>query len=291
MGGRSTPAGDAAAAPGARRVVLLTPGGKLADAVVDALGRRGIAVPPVVLYRKAAGDWRRARTLAGRVRALARTPLAWARGRSAQRRHARALAQAGASVTCTGTLADPRTERDLRAAAPDVVVLAFCDLVSPRLLAVPREATVNVHPGLLPWIRGNGPIPNSLLRDVPLGSTAFRVDAGIDTGAILSRRLLPVRGGETLSQLRDALFGLWVEMTVDVVEAAWSAPLPAGDPHPARFPLCRVVTSPAELAAVDAAVAEGRPKALFDRWAAACDPTGWTLPAGAEPGVAPGAGR
>ena len=273
-----------------RRVVLLTPGGKLVEAVLAELARRGAPAPPVLLYRKAADrDFRRARTAAGRARALARLPLLWIRARSAERTHARALVETCA-LERTGTLAGARVERNLRRLAPDVVVLAHCDLVVPRLLAIAREAVVNVHPALLPWIRGNSPIGNSLLRGVPLGATAFRVDAGIDTGAILGRRLVPLRGGETLPQLRDALFQLWVEMTADVVEAARSGALPAGEAHAGRFPLCRSITSPTELAAVDAAVAEDRARALFDRWAPACEAPGFTLPSGADESVAPGAG-
>ncbi|HET6765656.1 MAG TPA: hypothetical protein VFH27_18380, partial [Longimicrobiaceae bacterium] len=64
--------GDSSAMAGERRVVLLTPGGKLVEAVLAELARRGAPAPPVVLYRKAADrEWRRARRLAGRARALA----------------------------------------------------------------------------------------------------------------------------------------------------------------------------------------------------------------------------
>jgi methionyl-tRNA formyltransferase len=165
---------------------------------------------------------------------------------------------------------------DLRGVAPDVLVLARCGLLDPHLLSIPREGVVNVHPGLLPWIRGNSPLANSLLRGVPLGSTAFRVDAGIDTGAVIERRLVPVTGTETVDELREGMFRLWVEMTADLVAAAAEGRIAPGTAQGGRFPICRTIPQPAGSAAAATA------KALFDRWSALCDPGALSLPPAAD---------
>ena len=266
-----------------RRVVVLSPGGRFTAEVLAALQARGITAALLVYRPDLARDWRAAPPASRRPLRAPAFLARWLAGRARDRLGPRL--RAGVSPTVfTGRLNGPRMRRDLERLRPDVMVLAHCALVSPEVLAIPRDGTVNVHPGLLPWVRGNTPFGNALLRGVPLGSTTFRVDAGIDTGPILERRLVPVAGGETMAELRDALYGLWVEMTADVIEAAGAAPLSPGRAQGARFPLCRTLSAPAELAAVAAAVRNGAAKAFFDRWSPLCDP-GLSLPidAHAEP--------
>lgn len=256
------------APPPPRRVVLLSPGTPFLAKLAAAMVARGVAADAVLLYAPAPP---RGGPLRPRVRFALLQPLRlvrrWFRVRVRVRRR---FAAAAPRLVLTGPLNGKRMRRDLARLAPDVVVLARCSLVSPEVLAIPREGVVNVHPGLLPWVRGSSPVAHSMLRSVPLGSTAFRVDAGIDTGAVLERRLLPVVGGEEPAALRDALQDLWVEMTVDAVAAARCAPLPPGAVQPRRLPLCRAATED-ELTAGDEAIRLGAARELFDRWRPACD--------------------
>jgi methionyl-tRNA formyltransferase len=76
-------------------------------------------------------------------------------------------------------------------------VLAGTGIVPASVLAIPALITLNAHPGLLPWVRGVCPLENALLRGVPLGVTVHAVDAGIDTGPIIRRVLLPLRETDT----------------------------------------------------------------------------------------------
>jgi len=265
-----------------RRVVLLSPGGTFVADVLALLHQRGVRADALVLYARgsALAEWRAMRGVR-RAANLPLVPLRWA-ARETRRRWRMRHPRGAGRVVFTGALNGRRMEKDLRRLAPDVVVLAHCGLVAPLVLSIPAEGVVNVHPGLLPWIRGNSPLGHSLLRGVPLGCTAFRVDAGIDTGRILARRLVPVRGGEGFAGLRDAMVRLWVEMTAGVVAAAQAGPLPPGEPQPGRFPLCPTLATPAERAPVDAAVLRGDAKALFDRWLPLCDPSDLSLPADAD---------
>ena len=253
-----------------RRVVVLSPGGKFTDDLLALLASRGTAADALLLYLPPVPR-------AG-LRARVLAPVRWLARRVKRRLRGHPSAGAG-RVVLTGTLNGRRMARDLRRLEPDVVVLARCGLIAPPLLSVPREGTVNVHPALLPWIRGNSPLGNSLLRGIPLGASAFWIDEGIDTGRIIARRLLLVDGGETQDQLRDALFRLWVEMTADAVAAAISGTIPDGSPQGTRFPICRTLSAPAQLAGVDEAVRRGDAKALFDRWRPLCGADGLALPA------------
>jgi hypothetical protein len=247
-------------------VVLLSPGCSFVDDVLAGLEERGGAVDSIVIYRPPAPrrPWMLARWL------VRRAHLRLGRSR-----------RSGPRVVFTGALNGRRMSRDLDRLRPDVLVLARCGLLAPHVLAIPREGVVNVHPGLLPWIRNANPLANSLARHVPLGATAFRVDAGIDTGRLLERRLVPVAGGETAEGLRGALYRLWVEMTAELALAAARGLLPAGTPQAGRFPLCRPVSDPEGIAAMEDAVRRGVPKQLFERWKLLCGPRE-TLPPDAD---------
>lgn len=251
-------------------MALLSPGCSFTDDVLAGLKERGGAVDSIVIYRTPAP--RRPRAL---VRWLARQAYV----------HLGRFRRSGPRVVLTGALNGRRMSSDLARLRPDVVVLARCGLLAPHVLAIPREGVVNVHPGLLPWIRSASPLPNSLQRQVPLGAAAFRVDVGIDTGALLERRLVPVAGGETADDLRAAMYRLWVEMTVDLAVAAAAGPLPVGTPQGSRFPICRPV-NPEGIAVMEDAVRRGVPKQLFDRWSTLCGPRA-TLPCDADAGFFP----
>jgi methionyl-tRNA formyltransferase len=258
----------------ASRVVLLTPGGVFTQRLRQALRQRGAAPVAWLVYppeRRAAG---RGGALLGPLRALARRlrrRAEWAGGNGAD------------TVAFTGPLNSPRMAEDLRRLRPEVLVLARCGLVGEALLSIPARGVVNVHPALLPWVRGNSPLAHSLLREVALGATAFRVDPGIDTGAVLARRLVPVAGGESAAELREGMMQLWVQMSAEVVVAAQAGTLAAGEAQTQRFPLCRTVTDPEQLAEVERRVAAGMPRALFERWSALCAGPELALPAGAQP--------
>jgi hypothetical protein len=250
-----------------RRVVVLTRGGVQVRRMLAELDARG--APPAAVLVYADGRAGEPGGVLAACRRLRRRLRAW--------RTARELGRV-APVRVTGPLNGGRMAGDLRGLAPDVLVLAGCGVLGEEILRIPREGTVNVHPGLLPWIRGSGPVENSVLRSIPLGCTAHWLDAGIDTGRIISRRLVRVAGGETPGELRGRTGALWVEMAADIVAAACAGPLPAGAAQTERHPLCRAVTDPAALASVESAVAAGAARLAFDRWSARCDPADLSLP-------------
>ena len=93
--------------------------------------------------------------------------------------------------------------------APDaVVVVAFGHILKEPLLSLPRHGCINVHFSLLPRWRGVSPVQHAILHgDQWTGVTVMRMDAGVDTGPILSVRPTPVEpretGGEMLDRLGD----------------------------------------------------------------------------------------
>ncbi|HEV2671917.1 MAG TPA: methionyl-tRNA formyltransferase [Gemmatimonadales bacterium] len=96
--------------------------------------------------------------------------------------------------------------RDLR---PDVgVVVAYGHILKPELLQIPPRGMLNVHPSLLPGLRGAAPIEWAIIRGLErTGVSIMQLDAGMDSGPVLHQ--IPhyidanVTGGELSAHLAE----------------------------------------------------------------------------------------
>jgi methionyl-tRNA formyltransferase len=135
------------------------------------------------------------------------------RGRSRSRAVAppvkRAAEAEGVPVLQPERPADPAFVARVRALAPDVgVVVAYGHILKPDLLAAPRRGMVNVHPSLLPELRGAAPVEWAILHGLAeTGVTIMQMEAGLDSGPILVQiphRIDPdVTGGELSDHLAE----------------------------------------------------------------------------------------
>jgi len=104
---------------------------------------------------------------------------------------------------------DPAFLTQLRELKPDIgVVVAYGHILKPELLALPPRGMVNVHPSLLPGLRGAAPIEWAILRGhETTGVTIMQLDAGMDSGPILHqiphRIGADVTGGELSAHLAE----------------------------------------------------------------------------------------
>ncbi|PIE18814.1 MAG: methionyl-tRNA formyltransferase [Proteobacteria bacterium] len=99
------------------------------------------------------------------------------------------------------------------------VVVAFGQILRPRLLTVPRLGCVNVHGSLLPRHRGAAPIQWAVLDgDDESGVTILQMDAGVDTGPTLLSRPLTLAADETAGSLHDRLAPLGAEALLQALE-------------------------------------------------------------------------
>ncbi len=84
-----------------------------------------------------------------------------------------------------------------------VVVAAYGMILPERFLNLPHHGCINLHASLLPRWRGAAPIERALMAgDAQTGATIMQIDAGLDTGPIISQATLPIgpdSTGETLS--------------------------------------------------------------------------------------------
>jgi methionyl-tRNA formyltransferase len=104
-------------------------------------------------------------------------------------------------IYCVANHNDNICKELLIAEKPDVLALGGTRIIKPSILETPRRATVNAHPGLLPWLRGSASVGWALYKDLPQGATAHFIDPGIDTGDIIVKRQLPVYHHDTYESI------------------------------------------------------------------------------------------
>ena len=118
----------------------------------------------------------------------------------------------------------------LRLIPVDVLVVAAYGLILPRaVLDWPRHGCLNLHASLLPRWRGAAPIARAIdAGDATTGITIMQMDAGLDTGAIVTAQALSIGPDETTGALTGRLASLGASMIVEVLRAlAHDGRLPA----------------------------------------------------------------
>ena len=105
------------------------------------------------------------------------------------------------------SLKTPEAQAAIAAIGTDVMVVAAYGLILPQaVLDLPRFGCLNIHASLLPRWRGAAPIQRAILAgDTETGITIMQMDAGLDTGAMLSKTVVPIRDTDTAASLHDAL--------------------------------------------------------------------------------------
>ena len=113
----------------------------------------------------------------------------------------------------------PEAEQDLRSLAPDVIVIiAYGQIIPARLLDIPRLGWINLHASLLPKYRGAAPINWAIANgETVTGNTTMRIDAGMDTGAMLLQQELPIGADETAAQLAERLSQAGAQLMVETL--------------------------------------------------------------------------
>jgi len=93
------------------------------------------------------------------------------------------------------------------------VVVAYGRIIAPAVLERFTGGLINVHPSLLPKYRGPAPIEAAILNgDTMTGICMMKLDAGMDTGPIFVRELVPLTGMETRPALYDHLAGYGAQL-------------------------------------------------------------------------------
>ena len=176
----------------------------------------------------------------------------------------------GLTVFQPARLRDPATHEPLRRAvvesAAELMVVAAYGLILPQaVLDIPPCGCINIHASLLPRWRGAAPIQRAIAAgDAETGITLMRMDAGLDTGAMLTRAALPIAPTDSAATLHDKLADLGASL---IVEALARLPDLVATPQPEQG-----ATYAAKIDKAEATLDWRRPAAELERAIRAFDP-------------------
>lgn len=134
--------------------------------------------------------------------------------------------------------------KEIQAVSPDViVVVAFGRILNRKLLDLPRIAVVNIHASLLPKYRGAAPIQWAIINgEKETGVTIMMMDAGLDTGDILSFEKIDIQTGDTGAILHDRLSDIGAKLlirTLSDIENNGLNPIPQDESKASYAPILK----------------------------------------------------
>lgn len=114
---------------------------------------------------------------------------------------------------------EPQAIDMLRELKPEVIAVAAYGLILPQaVLDVPPFGCLNVHGSILPRHRGAAPITSAILAgDAETGITIMKMDAGLDTGPMLSVARETIRSDDTTASLSERLAHLGAQLMIDTL--------------------------------------------------------------------------
>jgi methionyl-tRNA formyltransferase len=105
------------------------------------------------------------------------------------------------------SLSDSDIVERLRSLSPEfIIVVAYGKILKENILTIPSGGCINIHASLLPLYRGAAPIQWALINgESTTGVTTMLMDEGMDTGAILLQKELPIENNDTSDTLAQKL--------------------------------------------------------------------------------------
>lgn len=128
--------------------------------------------------------------------------------------------KAGVPVLQPGRIRDAEVQEALRAIEADViVVVAFGQIIPQEILTMKKYGCINVHASLLPKYRGAAPIQWAVIDgEKESGVTTMQMDAGLDTGDMLLKAVVPLAADETGGSLFDKLSAVGAELLLNTLK-------------------------------------------------------------------------
>jgi len=114
---------------------------------------------------------------------------------------------------------DKNVLAELESLEADVfVVVAYGQILSQKILNMPKHGCINVHGSLLPKYRGAAPIQWAIANGESItGITTMQMDAGIDTGAMLLKAELEILPEDNTDTLSMKLANLGADLLIDTL--------------------------------------------------------------------------
>jgi len=99
------------------------------------------------------------------------------------------------------------------------VVVAYGQILSERVLDLPKLGCINVHASLLPEYRGAAPIQWSIINgENKTGITTMFMNKGLDTGDMILKKELEINESDTGETLHDKLAVLGAQTLIETIK-------------------------------------------------------------------------
>ena len=141
-----------------------------------------------------------------------------------------------------------RVSRDgvetIRELQPDIMItVAFGQILSSELIAIPKHGVINAHASLLPKYRGASPIQAAISAgDTETGVTIMQTEAGLDTGKILLVKRTEIDENETAGELSERLSVISAEAVLATLELIAKNKLMPKEQNNADASICTKLT-------------------------------------------------
>ncbi len=112
------------------------------------------------------------------------------------------------NVRTPKTFKDSSEETDfLKSLVPDIIIVVAFGLILPaEILNIPKYGILNLHPSILPELRGPSPIHYTILNMTKFGGVSIMaMDTGIDTGPVAAQQRIAIDKNENYSSLYSKL--------------------------------------------------------------------------------------
>ena len=104
--------------------------------------------------------------------------------------------------------------------ADAAVLVAFGQIIPQTVIDLFPKGIINIHPSLLPKLRGSTPVETAILEDLAeTGVSLMKITAGMDAGPVYAQEKLTLDGTETKSELADMLLNLGAKLLIENLEA------------------------------------------------------------------------
>ncbi len=115
---------------------------------------------------------------------------------------------------------DDKFFKKIEKLSPDLIVLiSYGKILPSSVLNLPKIASINVHPSLLPKYRGPAPIEWALINgETKTGITVIKMDEKIDTGEIIIQKEVEILPFENAFNLKNKLSYLAPEILIESIK-------------------------------------------------------------------------
>lgn len=143
------------------------------------------------------------------------------------------------------TLRKPESEEIIKSFSPEgfdiFIVASYGKIIPQNILDIPKCKTLNVHPSLLPKLRGPSPIESAILKENETGVTIMRLDAEMDHGPIVAQKKMDMAWPPYADDLEKILGKIGGQMLGDLLLDWIFGKIPEQEQNDSLATLCQKI--------------------------------------------------